>query len=326
MLNIPVLFLFFILFTLLVPTATAAEQDSIFDLLNSTIWDRVWDSLTYNTKPDKDVRTGTDLQGWIDIVGYRNMVRINGTDYIYGDPVDCAVVEYDVWDLISARKDRWNDNVDWIRTDLHVLQQGENITATLDITMLWHHSTLKHTKTGKPYIKKTYHTETMTVIDTETIPKQFNYTFANIAAYITVYNSSFSPKVLVYVPELPYVLETTYTYGNDAIMRTNMLGEVEKSEKGVEFVNFTDVSMWSEPKGDLCYIGDCAVIRNENFTADQLNISLSTPYETVEITDYSITVVDYSPVNSMHPLLYQVMGMFIILISMIVFNIKQIGR
>jgi hypothetical protein len=326
MIKIPVALLFLILFTSMIFSAAANEEDTFFDLLNSSVWDGVWDSLTHTTKPDKHIQTGVDLQGWIDIVGYRNMIRINSVDYIYGDPADCAIIEFDVWDLMTGQKDRLNDNVDWIHTNLTVLQDKGNITAVLDIEMLWHHSELKHTLTGKPYIKKTYHTESMSINDIEKVPKTFDYTPAEMTAYITVYNSSFSPKVLVYVPELPYLLKTTYTYNTDTIIRSGMLGEVEQTEKGIEFVNLTDVMMWSDPEGDLCHIGSSAVIRCENFSVDQLNINVSTPYETVKIKNYNVTTVDYTPGTSVHPLLYHILAIFIILISVFLYNIRQIGR
>jgi hypothetical protein len=317
-------FSFCLFLFIMMPSATAEGYD-IFGLINST-WSGDWEDLNYEAvQLDKVIHSTADMSGWIDIAGYRNMTRIDGMDYVYGGPVSCAIVEYDVWDLISGVKERWNDNVDWIHEDLEVRQDGDELSASLDVEMKWHHSVLKFNN-GIPYIKKTYYYDNMTLTDTEKVPLSFNFTAENIAANVTVYNNTFAPKTLIQLPCMPGVMQVNYSYDNHTITHTRMIGRVERTDKNVEFVNMSLVDMWSRPSGPLSHIGDIVVIRGSNFSTDRLDVLVSTPYQTVEVADFNETTINYSAAQSVHPALYYIMSLFIVLISAIYFNIKSIWR
>jgi hypothetical protein len=313
------------LFLFIMIPGVAAEGYDIFKLIDSA-WSGDWKDLNCEAvQPDKVIYSTADMSGWIDIAGYRNMTRVDGVDYVYGDPVSCAVVEYDVWDLISGVKERWNDNVDWIHKDLEVRQDSDELIASLDVEMKWHHSTLKFNN-GIPYIKKTYYYDNMTLTDTETVPLSFNFTAENTAVNVTVYNNTFAPKTLIQLPCMPGIMQVNYSYDNHTITHIRMTGLVERTDKNVEFVNMSLIDLWSRPSGPLSHIGDIVVVRGSNFSTDKMDVAVSTPYQTVKVTDFNETTINYSAARSVHPALYYIMSIFIVLISAIYFNIKSIWR
>jgi hypothetical protein len=157
----------------------------------------------------------------------------------------------------------------------------------------------------------------MTLTDTETVPLSFNFTAENIAANVTVYNNTFAPKTLIQLPCMPGVMQVNYSYDNHTITHTRMIGRVERTDKNVEFVNMSLVDMWSRPSGPLSHIGDIVVIRGSNFSTDRLDVLVSTPYQTVEVADFNETTINYSAAQSVHPALYYIMSLFIVLISAI---------
>jgi hypothetical protein len=283
-----VLFFIFIVFSPGVTAEEAEEADilKLLDMLISNQWDGSFDSLNYKaTDPAAVWVSGPHMVAWVDIVGYRNMSRINNTDYIFGGPVDCVIVESEVKDLLT-----WNDNVDWIKKEYSYNVSDGNITVTLDITMLWHHSTEITRPNGNRGVKKDYNYEYMTITDTETIPLEYNYTSANMPISILFYNNTFSPKTIINVPGKDGLFYIEYSYNNESIKQNLMNAEKEKNSKGIEFINFSDAKKWQDPTGNLSYLAGSCVIKGANFTIDDLNISLRTPYRSIDATNYNLTI------------------------------------
>ena len=316
----PILFFIFILFY---PSVTAEEMEEIdmsdfLDMFFSKEWNEDFNSLNYKaTCPEVVWSADSKLSAWVDIVGYKNMSRINNTDYIYGDPVDCVIVEYEVKDLLQ-----WNDNVDWIREDISYSLFDDNITVILDITMLWHHSTLKHTKTGKSYIKKDYSYAFMTINDIEKVPLQYNFSPTHIPTYLIFYNNTFSPKTIINVPEKEGLFYVEYSYNNETIKQNLMNAEIEKNPKGIEFINFTFVKNWNSPDNNLSHIGDSCIITGANFTAKNLNITLRTPYKTFDVTNYNVTINNVSASSCMSSSLIP----FCFIITLLLFTLLTIVK
>jgi hypothetical protein len=47
--------------------------------------------------PEKSIQKSGHISGWVDIVGFKQMVRDKGIDYVLGSPADYAIVQYDAW-------------------------------------------------------------------------------------------------------------------------------------------------------------------------------------------------------------------------------------
>ena len=320
---IPILFFLFIVF---VPGVTAeeTEETDILDLLDTLLlnqWDGSFDSLNYKaTDPAAVWVSGPHMLAWVDIVGYRNMTRINNTDYILGDPVACVIVESEVNDLLT-----WNDNVDWIKKEYSYNVSGDNITVTLDITMLWHHSTETTRPNGQKGVKKDYNYAYMTITDSEKIPLQYNYIAGNIPVSILFYNNTFSPKTIINVPGKDGLYYIEYSYNNESIKQNLMNAEIETNSKGIEFINFSDAKKWQDPTGNLSYLAGSCIIKGANFTLEDLNISLRTPYRSLNATNYNLTVNNVTAGSCINPVLIPFVFVTGLLLSTLFIIIKKIG-
>lgn len=317
----------FFLFILFYPIVTAAEVEDVdvlefIDMLIYNEWDGCFDSLNYKaTDPDAMWFTGPLMLAWVDIVGYRNLSRINNTDYIYGDPWSCVLVESEVVDLLI-----WDDNVDWIDKQYSYHISDNNITVTLNITMLWHHSTETTLPSGKKKIKKDYSYSFMTINDTERLPLQYVYTATNIPTYLIFYNNSFSPKTIINIPKKNGLFYIEYTYDNETIKQNLMNAEIEKNSKGIEFINFSDAKKWDDPEGNLSHIAGSCIIKGANFTLENLNISLRTPYRSLDVTDYNLTIDNVSAGSCVNPSIIPFIAVMGLLLSTLFIIIKQAGR
>ncbi|OEU52008.1 MAG: hypothetical protein BA871_03575 [Desulfuromonadales bacterium C00003096] len=306
------------------PSCEAIDNDfSIWDKLFNPVWDGDFSSLNYKaTYPENNVTSGGNMEAWLDIVGWFNMSRINGTDYIYGDPANQSITEYNAIDTLG-----WNDNMDWIKHELLYDVVNDTLIVQDNITMLWHHSEEKTTSEGHTYIQKTYYYSYLTVYDSEIIPKQYVYDGQNIEALITFYNNSINPKSVIFIPDKLGLYSIDYTYKNESVHEDLMTGYVENNSKGIEFVNFTYNSGWSDPGGNLSHIGVCAVVKGGNFTPDNLSIDIYTPYEQLNITNYNLSTCNlFKGERSMHILLFPILLIIFSPFLLIYFIYKRAGR
>jgi len=321
-----ILFFIFIFFC---PGVAAEEMEEIdilefLEMLVSNEWDGSFDSLNYKaTDPAVSWVSNPLMLAWLDIVGFRNMSRINNTDYIYGDPVACVIVESEVVDLLT-----WNDNVDWIDKEFsYNISNNNNITVTMNVTMYWHHSTETTLPSGKKKIKKDYSYEFMTLTDTERgVPLQYVYTATNIPTFITFYNNTFSPKSVINVPGRSGLFYIEYSYNNETIKQNLMNAEIETNSKGIEFINFTDAKKWEDPEGNLSHLAGSCIIKGANFTLDDLNISLRTPYRSLDVTAYNLTINNVSAGSCINPSIIPFIVVIGLLLSTLFFIIKQAWR
>jgi|LGVE01.1.fsa_nt_gb hypothetical protein len=314
---------FFIIILSFLPACAAADNDiSIWDRLVTPVWDGNFNSLnTVATDPEfTEIHKTANFGGSCDIVGWRNMSRIDGIDYIYGDPWELVIVAVHTEEYLSGSETRFNDNVDWIKEDIRISINDDNLTAHVNLSMLWHHSKLKHTAAGKKYIDKTYHTDYITgcINDSEIIPLQYDYSAQNISVMVTYYNNSINPKSVIFVPDKLGLYSIEYTYKNESVHENIMKGYVETNSKGIEFVNFSDNTGWTYTEGNMSHIGVCAVVKGANFTLNNLSITAHTPYEQLPISNYNLSTCNlFNGKRSIHylfvPILFMICSPFILI-------------
>ena len=317
------------------PGCASADIDiSIWDRLVNPVWDGDFNSLnTIATDPEyNEIHKTANFCGSCDIVGWKNMSRINGIDYIYGDPEELVIVAVHTEEYLSGSEYRFNDNVDWIKEDIRISINDDNLTAHVNLTLYWHHSELKHTAAGKKYIEKTYYKDYITnkINDSETMPLQYVYDGHNIdeiEVLITFYNNSINPKSVIFIPEKMGLYSIDYTYNDESVHENIMKGYVEKNSKGIEFVNFTDNSGWGEPVGNMSHLGACAVVKGANFTLNNLSIVAHTPYEELNITNYNLSTCDlFNGKRSIHYLFVPILFMICSPFLLIYFVYRRAGR
>lgn len=297
---------------LLCPIALA----DIVSLANDiVVWSGYWENIIHDLigyLPEKKWETTADIGAWIDIVGFNHSIELNGSMCVVGNISNSTIIRYEIEEYLSGSKSRWNDNVDWISKNVTLTQNETHMIATLNIIMKWHHSQKRQNGKG---IKKTYHYSYLTCVDSEPIPIQYNMSVTDIQVNITVYNNTFAPKTYVYVPDNKYILGVAYYYNNKSITHTRSLGNVKYTEKNVPYVNITEYDVWIS--NNLTRINNYAVITGDNFSVENLTVTILTP-EGHKIVDHcNISVVEYDPKNVVHPAFWFVVGSILIFTGVI---------
>ena len=162
-----------LLLLFMIPSVNA--YDGIFKILDERYVENVSDlPISTNLNPDKiltpslnwiDEHCSGDTSnncifGWVDILGYKDSVRIGDTYYVQGNPVDSAIVQYETHIRINGRYflERW------VR-DIKTYQSGNYVTAELTATAV-----LCQIDDSGLFL---YANETMTFHDSELAPKQY---------------------------------------------------------------------------------------------------------------------------------------------------------
>lgn len=280
-------------------------MSNIFDIFNETAYTDSLDIVTEYREPNKTVQAHKHIRGWIDIVGFKNTIRINGTEYCnQSEPV----IEYKLWDVGLY----WNDNLDWIKiTDERIITDGNITTVEIDIHLKWHHST-KKSREGRVWIKKTYYHEYMTLSAFAETPLQFQNN-TDTTASITIYNNMINPHVDIFVPVYNTTTKTVYSYGDETITRHTLSGI-----SAVGAVNFTECLYWEDDSDIFAYKNDVAILKNMNeskFDLSKMTITMHNPYEIRQIQDLNLSTVVF---DSSKP--FNDPNVFVTLILLLVFG------
>lgn len=279
-----------IIVILIMLSPSSAAVNIIEDILEMEFVDCI-SELTHTNehKPDKIIQHSRHIHGWIDIVGFENMSKIDGKYYIPGNPTGNAIVRYDTWNTA----DGWNRAVDSFTETLTVKQTGEYLTAKLDIYLLWH--SVRFDPYPYPHVVTTYHTERTVFKDTELVPNIFtspnyNHTYLDIV----IYNNSIQPKTSVRVVEYPEdVMVINYTYDNESIIHYLAVASIEYTPKNVAYMYLQDVNVWT-CECNITHFDEFIIIPTANFTETNLTVTCSDPYNEVEITNYTVANITYT--------------------------------
>ena len=256
-----------------------AYADTISEILETKYLDFAHDMKYADVyDPDKTVQQSGHIRGWIDIVGYDNMTCIGGVYYIPGAPEDHVIVRHKLWDTGLY----WNNNLDFIKiTDERIFTDGDNITAEIDIHLLWHHSTLKCR--GIPprcRIHKVYYHEYVTFIDTEIAPKIFTSSdYSNVSVDVVIYNNTVSPKTTLKVLNIPEnTISINYTYDNESIIYHKGIATQKYTDKNCPYMQINSTDIW-KGDGNLSQFNGFVIIPSMNYSTDNLTVTINGPYE-----------------------------------------------
>ncbi len=215
-------------------------------------------------RPDIEMTIVDHLQGWVDIVGFRNMANISGTLYIHGDPAANAVVRG------SARIWLQPEGVNpELTQSISVIQVGANILATLHAVLKWY--TVCCDDDGCWICGSV--TETHDWTDTEISPPQF--TFPGPQNMTIEQFPGFHPVSLIH-----------FTYHNDSIIFFNIttrngsvehllnIGMVEFTRKGIPYMNVTPFSVWRKTGKGIYHQDEDPIMDNGTITS----VFLWTPF------------------------------------------------
>lgn len=295
---------------LLTPGAVG-ENQGIFLTLNGTYADSVHDlPANINPVPEKMISKHNDIEGWVDIVGFRNMVRINGIDYVAGNPAEYAEVRYDarfdVDNISSCKLSTQSCIVNSISNDMSVSQEGNNTTvATANVTVRWR--IVRTPCTGSRCVYK--YTSRASFKDYEKSPQTYGLNPKDVTVFVTEYNNTISPKVSISVPGQGKAVKTTIRYRDDTARHSFMLGTVSYTEKNIPYLDMAVVDYWNvSVSTDMKRMGSNVLINGTTLDYSELNVSVSTPFGTFYANNYTIHKLDYSPEKTWNPVFFAVLG------------------
>ncbi len=215
-------------------------------------------------RPNIEMTTLGHLQGWIDIVGFENMVNISGTLFVNGDPAENAVVRG------SAGVKYWPDGINTELTqEISVKQVEVNIIATLHAVLKW--QTVSCDENGC-WISGCF-TEAHDWIDSETSPQQF--TFPGPQNMTIEQYPGFAPVSLIRFDNISdSIIFFNITTENGSVEHLLNIGKVELTEKGIPYMNVTPFSVWKKTGEGIYHQGNDAIMDNETISS----VFLWTPF------------------------------------------------
>src|SRR5665811_526898 len=119
----------FLILFLLIPIVSG--YTGLFSILDEKYSDNISD-LPYSAgSPTISWQEQGHIRAWVNIVGFKNITRIDGIDYINGKPESLALVQYGV----SVSHPGIRDSLD---KSLSVNQSGNNTIASLHVVLKYH--------------------------------------------------------------------------------------------------------------------------------------------------------------------------------------------
>lgn len=302
------------------PTLAMSKKvfSNIFDILNMSFSDQAVDGGNSYITDIQKVKKG-QVSGGVDIVGFNNMVQIDGQNYIKS--LDDAIISSDAQNLaslpISTQK------------ETSLLQNGNNLTANLKINIKYNTvSAISSLINGKLITKNSYieHSETQEFSSSPVeMPNIYNGSITPVAN-VTVYNNSYNPQTKFYVPITPYITKISYEYNNSMSWHYLKVGEILNTSKNVEYVSFKDMGYWDNAN-NTSYFGNLFVVSKalNPYTADQVKITLYDVYGvSFSVIDYQ--VIDYNEdlTKAINPYAYLIFAFLLILFSGTLIIIKGV--
>jgi len=267
------------------PTQEQSEEvfDSIFDILNAEI------SETGNLEQgnidavNPKWQTKGVASAYIYLAGYDGEITIEDVHYIPVSPSKCANVLTNTKNIASKPVSQ---------KSTVKLTDGANNTLEVELTVKTKYK-VKDYKTvsvlGKSVSVPYYKSKSKTAVFTQSFeaPVQFPAVEAP-KAYVTHYNGS---HAIVEVANVPGIVKTEISIPGSSAREYRLIGEVGTAQNGFRSTHFKKVSTWKY-EGMQMHRSQSGLYVDEPFDIDNLTITVTTPYKTMEVTDIEYVVIE----------------------------------
>lgn len=298
---------------LLIPVSGASD---IFDILDEKYITNISELPYSSGNPDKNIQKSGNIRGWIDITGFRNLTKENGTYYVNTQPSVLAIIQEDAWGEFKCSICSYS-----IEKSVSSWNSSDYTYANLYSKMVWYEKV--YTKNGYKCVK---HIEYAVFQDSELSPLQYP-ALKTRHVNITEYNNSVNPRTVF---ELVFELLTSnlsmanYTYNNISIINYLKNARVEKTGKGIYFANMSSANIWTDGTDSFHQMGDKVIIRGTaDPDYDNLSITVSNIYETQRVSNYSIVRDTYKFERSFSGLYITLIIIFSILFGTLYYTAKR---
>lgn len=313
-----------ILLMISIPTVGAIVDDDdimeyLGDLPNQEYWDGDWSIVDKVGTPIKNTKSSDHIRGWIDIVGFEDMAVVNGTEYVNGTPADLAFVKCKAWHtsvdgtVVSFTSLSWTYDYEG------------NTTAAQHTKFHWKYK--ECTLSGCHWVH-VYEEQTITYITKS--PMVFNLKIQDVPIRVVVCNQSFQPVTQIIIPDarspvMDGVMDVIISYNGSSTSRRDEIGFIVLNDRGTEYAEFVplDDPTWTDDDNQttISHFLMAATVRESNFNASNLTTQFRTPYETRNVTNYTIVEMDQTSISPNVPLT----KVFVLLIGTILVVLMVVG-
>ncbi len=223
--------------------------------------------------PDIQMTVAGHLQGWVDIVGFRNMANISGTLYVHGDPAASAVVRGNakIWREPPGVSPELTQSIS-------VKQNGIYTVATLHASLKWY---LVSCDDDGCWISGS-ETEEHDWVDKEISPPQF--AFPGPQNMTIEEFDGFHPVSLIHFTDLNNsIIFFNITTQSGSVEHLLNIGKVELTRKGIPYMNVIPFSVWRKTGKGIYHQGDDSIMDNGTITS----VFLWTPFGRAPDYDFS---------------------------------------
>jgi hypothetical protein len=302
------------------PTKEMSERvfSSIFDILNVKFstsafipqYDQIISSSNWQKK-------GKNTEATLSIDGFKNIAKIEGVEYFNGDVKNNTIVNYQVRNNAAFPAKQ--------STEIQYQEDSNNLTVSLVVYTAWyskssHSIMIMGKRVSVPTIKTESETEIFNV--SAQAPQTFPKT-EDIKTQVTYYNNSYNPHSIVSLSNAWGIVQEDYTYNGSEASHYKLIGEVSKKSNGLSYVNYSELSTWKTTNNQISGYGNDLYIPG-HFQKEKLNISVQTPYETVQIKEVNVTEIPDESSAVLNPQLWTFIGTLSLLGFLIYKNWKRI--
>ncbi len=282
-----------------------ASSASMFDVLDEPYIQTV-DELPYSAGiPSVEWTQNGNIAGYIDVIGFRNMTMRNGTQYIYGDPANLAIVAGDA----TGSPPNENGNGALISLDKSITTTISNNQLIVDMTVSMTWFLTCQDSFGKFNCGRK--TQVAGFQGSEIIPQQININNANISIAVTKYNFTMINNTYAEI-EFNRDLYDRYTYStpNGTLEHISRVWHVEQTAKGIYFANETIIDVIKA--SNISHARDIIEVGNET----QFNANASGFYLSAKNASITRNNIEGSTIEQFNPF---VIGLFLSLYACFLF-------
>ena len=226
---------------------------------------------------------GKYTEAWIDVPGYTGQLHIGNTTYIPKSPEECAIILYGTENTAERPKGQ-------TATKKVYMDEGrltvELIVKTKYDVLAYKTYIVLGQKVRVPYYKKK--SETVTFTKSFDVPEIFP-AFKPPKVYVTNYNGS---HVIVYTPKLDGIVRVDSSYNSSKCTERRLIGYIGTAENGFRSTDFEKIDSWAFSGLQMSRSAHGVYIKETDFNLDKLNVSVVTPYDSFEITEFEYKIIE----------------------------------
>jgi len=246
-------------------------------------------------------KKGKYTEATLSIEGFKGISEIDGIEYINGSSQDNAIVHYETRNTALLRAGQ--------TSNLSYEENNNSLTTILTVKTSYY---VKKTSTihvkgmsiSVPSISTKSETEKFSV--TSPVPAQFPK-IKEPYAYVTYYNNSYNPHTIVDLSNIPGIVEENFQYNGSTATHFKLIGWKTSKPNGVEYTNFSKVNTWKFSGNQLSGSGNKLYIKGK-LQPEQLNLKVTTPYESIEVTNYTYVEIPDESGAILNPGLWAFVG------------------